>query len=377
MKISYISAYDATDIHNWSGTGFSIANAIERQNNDVHYIGNLETKASLLMRLKRKYYRSQNLIFDISREIDVAKSHAKQARLRIPDNSDIIFSPGSIPLAYLESNKPKVFYTDATFAGLLNFYDEYSGFCKETIKHANYLEQRALTNADLILYSSDWAARTAMDNYKVNADKIKVVPFGANVDCYWTLDQIREIITRRSSIDLELLFIGVDWKRKGGDFALSIAENLNLHGVNTKLHIVGLRDFPIENMPDFVVNHGFISKSTIDGKNKLEKLFLKCHFLLVPSLAEAYGLVFCEANSYGLPSISTNIGGIPTVIKNEINGHTFPLGLSVETWSHYIYELFTDRNRYTEMCLSSFNEYKTRLNWDVAGNTIMSLLREL
>jgi glycosyltransferase involved in cell wall biosynthesis len=377
MKISYVSSYDANDIHNWSGLGYNISKALEAQGNHIEYIGKLKTSASLLQRLKRKFYKRQNLLFDVTREISTAKSHAEQASLKISNNSDIIFSPGSIPFAYLKSNKPKVIYTDATFAGLLNFYDEYSFFCQETIRHGNFLEQRALSNADLILYSSDWAAQTAIDNYKVNPEKIKVVPFGANVVCNRSLNQIKEIVTKKSNNDLDLLFIGVEWKRKGGDLALKITESLNSLGINTTLHIVGIRDLPTENMPSYVINHGFISKSTSEGVNKLERLFMKCHFLIVPSLAEAYGLVFCEANSYGLPSISTNVGGIPTVIKNEFNGRTFSLETPIEIWSHYIYELFIDKNRYLEMCLSSFNEYETRLNWNVAGKSIMNLLREL
>jgi glycosyltransferase involved in cell wall biosynthesis len=277
----------------------------------------------------------------------------------------------------LKTKKPKVFYTDATFAGMLGFYDSFSNLCGETIKHGNYLEQKALESSNLAIYSSEWAAKTAIDNYYVNPNKIKVVPFGANIDCNRKIDDIKNIIDNRSANNLNLLFLGVDWYRKGGDFAVKISKELNNLGLKTTLHIAGIRKLPFDNLPDYIVNHGFISKSSEEGKNKINDLFSKSHFLLVPSIAEAYGLVFCEANSFGLPSLSTNVGGIPTIIKDDINGKKFSINSDVSEWCNYISNSFIDKEKYNSMCMSSFGEYENRLNWSVAGKTIIKLLNEI
>lgn len=378
MKISYVTTYDALDIHNWSGLGYSIAKMLENQNADIDYIGNLQTQLNLSLKLKQRAYRRfSKKKFDISREPFIAKQYAKQVQMKLNSTSDIVFSPGSIPIALLETKKPKVFYTDATFAGMLGFYDSFSNLCSETIKHGNYLEKVALETSDLIIYSSDWAAKTAIDNYSIDPNKIKVVPFGANMICKRNLNDIKEIINNRSSDTLNLLFMGVDWIRKGGDFAVNITKELNNLGIKTILHIVGIKKLPFENIPNFIVNHGYISKNSKEGVNKIEQLFINSHFLVLPSLADCTPIVYPEANSYALPCISTNVGGIPTIIRDDINGKMFSLKSDITEWSNYILNLFADKAKYKALCMSSFGEYENRLNWNVAGKTIMNLMKEL
>jgi len=378
MKISYVTTYDAMDIHNWSGVGYSIAKMLENQNADIHYIGKLRREKDVFLNIKEKYYqRFSKKAFHIDRDPFIIKRYAQQVQTKMEINTDIVFSPGSIPIALLETRKPKVFYTDATFAGMVGFYDYFSNLCPETVKHGNYLEQKALDSSKLVIYSSDWAAKSAIDNYHVSPDKIKVVPFGANNNSNCDLERIKNIISNRSLDSINLLFIGVEWIRKGADFAIRIARELNNLGIKTTLHIVGIRKIPLENIPDFVVNHGFISKATEEGNNRINELLAKCHFLLLPSIAEAFGIVFCEASSFGLPSITTNVGGIPTVIRNDINGKMFSLNVDVQDWCDYIATLFTDKAKYNSLCLSAFGEYEDRLNWNVAGKTIMKLLTEI
>jgi glycosyltransferase involved in cell wall biosynthesis len=338
----------------------------------------LRTPLSILLKVKQKFYKKiKGRIFEIYREPFVAKHYAHQVKSRMDQDTDIVFSPGSIPIALLETDKPKVLYTDATFAGLIDFYGYYSNVCKETIDHGNYLEQKALESAKLVIFASDWAAKTAIDNYDVNPDKIKVVPFGANIDCSRSPETVKDMVNKRSRSCLNLLFIGIDWKRKGGDLAVKIAHELNRLGLKTVLHIVGIKKLPFDKVPDFVIHHGFINKYTAEGKKRIHELFAESHFLLVPSVAEAYGLVFCEANSFGIPCISTNVGGIPTIIKDEINGKKFSPHANIEEWCEYILACYHDYARYFSMCLTSFNEYQNRLNWDVAGKSVMNLIRNL
>lgn len=378
MRISYVTTYDALDIHNWSGLGYSIAKMLKEQNADIDYIGNLKTQVNFLLKVKRRAYLNfSHKTFDIRREPFIAKQYAEQVQTKMNSNTDIVFSPGSVPIALLNSNKPKVFYTDATFAGMLGFYDSFSNLCSETIKHGNYLEKRALETSKLVIYSSDWAAKTAIDNYHVSPDKIKVVPFGANIDCKRNLNDIKDIVNNRSINTLNLLFIGVDWIRKGGDLAVNITKKLNDLGIKTTLHIVGIGRLPFENIPGFIVNHGYISKSSQEGTYKIEQLFINSHFLLLPSKADCTPVVYSEANSYGLPCISSDVGGIPTIIRDDINGKKISLKSDLTEWSNYISGIFSDKAKYNALCLSSFGEYENRLNWNVAGKTIMNFMKEM
>jgi glycosyltransferase involved in cell wall biosynthesis len=303
------------------------------------------------------------------------KDYAAQAENSLARiQHDVIFSPGTIPIAYLKSNKPIVFWTDATFAGIRDFYQGSINLCPETIRNGNTAEQQALSKCRLAIYSSDWAANSAKKFYDVDPAKVKVVPFGANITSERTLQQLESILAAKNFDACKLLFLGVDWLRKGGDTALNVAKILNQRNIRTELHIAGCS--PPGNFPDYVKQHGFIPKETLDGKKLFTQLMTEAHFLILPSRAECYGVVFAEASSFGLPSLATNVGGIPSAIRNGINGQTFATEESPEHYCDYIEKILSSKQAYNELARSSFREYSERLNWRVAGRTVHNLLSE-
>lgn len=377
MKISYVTTYDATNILNWSGLGYYMAKSLADQNADLDFVGNLKIQRTLPLLVKKVLYSSIGRDFHFLRTPEIATQLASQIKPRIKPDSEIIFSPGSIPVSLLETPVPKVFYTGACFGGMVGFYDGFSHLSAETIRHGHFLEQAALSSSKLVLYASDWGKQTAIENYDVDPAKIKVVPYGANLESSFTLDEIKAQIAKRSTSVCKLLFIGVDWKRKGGDLALEVATELNRRGIKTELHVVGLKHLPLKNIPPFLIDYGFLNKAIPAQRVKLERLLSDSHFLIVPSKAEAFGVVFAEASAWGIPSVSFHVGGIPTAIKIGQNGHLFSTEAGVTEFSDCLFDLFTDRSRYNELALSSFNEFQSRLNWGVAGKTIMKHLKDL
>jgi len=377
MKIAYTTTTEALNILNWSGTNYHIAQALIQQGASIDYIEKLKKKRDISLLLKKLWYMGMGKHFSLEVEYRVAGYYAQQVKAKIKKDTDIIFSPSTIPLAYLDTNKPKVFYVDTLFDGFINTYKKEINISAETIKHAGELEQAALTTSSLALFSSDWAAQNAIRTYHVDPAKVKVVPMGANIECNRQTEDIKALINQKLTKECNLLFIGVDWKRKGGAKAIEIARKLNEYGLKTTLHVVGADGLSDSLLPDFVVNHGFIAKSNAAGIKKIDKLFSECHFFILPTTAEAYGIVFCEACSFGVPCVATNVGGIPTIIKDNINGKTFDVESGTDEYANYIYKLHTNKTEYSELCLSSFHEYKNRLNWQVAGKNIMSLLNQL
>ena len=190
---------------------------------------------------------------------------------------------------------------------MIGFYPGFTGLCRETIRDGNRAEQLALSTCRLAIYASDWAAETAIRNYDVDPAKIKVVPFGANIGCNRDADEIQKIISHKRPEPCRLLFLGVDWFRKGGDISIRVAELLMNRGIKTELHIVGCN--PPGHVPGFVKRHGYVSKKSEDGQKVLDKLFKESHFLILPSRAECYGVAFAEASSFGLPSRPLMSGG--------------------------------------------------------------------
>ena len=377
MKIAYVTTYDSADVRNWSGTGFYIRQALERQGNEIIPIGNLAREKTKLMALKEKYYSKfvkKQYIF--REEPSILKNYARQVeeQLKYQDH-DIVFCPHTYPIAYLKTKKPIAIWLDSTFATIKDYYSKSSNIAKETMRKGNHTSQLAFDKTSLIIFASDWALNEAQKLYSIDPKKLVSIPFGANLECNRTLPEIENLIDSKSSDICKLLFIGVDWERKGGDIALKVAELLNKKGVQTKLHVVG--SDPEGSMPTFVVRHGFIPKNTDEGKKKLDQLFSEAHFFLLPTQAEMFGVVFAEASSWGLPSIATNTGGVPSAVRNGINGFTLDVKADPLEYAELIGKWYLDRSKYRELAISSFQEYQDRLNWDVAGKTVNELLMKL
>jgi len=376
MKIAYVTTYDSTNIHAWSGLGNYILRTLQSCGLPTESIGNLRDKKELFLKIKKVLYaRMLSKKYLRDREPTVLKDYAVQVGGYLASiQYDIVFSPGTIPIAHLQTEKPIIFWTDATFAGMVDFYPEFSNLCAETIRDGNRMEQLALSKCHLAIYSSEWAANTAIQNYDVDPTKVKVVPFGANVNCNRNLEDIQLIVKTKNFDTCKLLFVGVDWHRKGGNVALSVADLLNQRGIKTELHIVGCS--PAVELPGFVKVHGFISKNTEEGRRSLDKLMTESHFLILPSKAECYGVVLAEASSFGLPSLATKVGGIPTAIRDGKNGQTFPLDGSPKQYCDYIDRYMSTKQEYEELALSSFREYSERLNWLSSGKKVYDLMQE-
>lgn len=381
MKLTYTTAFDLENINNWSGLGvyyakmlresgfanFSSLN-LHRKNLPHHLLNSLKAKLNSHFNDK-----SSSHVWNITE----SKSYAHTIHNKIGDETHII-SPNTVILAHLKKDLKKILYTDSTLANLLNFYSNYATLEEEAILEAQQVEQQAIETSDLLIYTSHWAAESAINEYRADAEKVFIVPFGANLKFLPNPQDVRSIIAKRNiAKHVNLLFIGVDWERKGGKYAVEVTQKLNQLGIRTTLHTVGLRNLPPHVSKEFIINHGFISKRTVWSETKLCKLISESDFLILPSLADCTPVAFSEANAFGVPCLASNVGGHTSVIKSGINGTTFSHADFVENSVNYIVNLIQTENAYQEFCFSSYNEYANELNWKSSGAKIFKLINSI
>ncbi len=388
MRIAYLTSYDVLDPTKWPkqtvglcGAGHHLAKTLESQSTHLDYLGPLaEIKPSFRHKLKwhlnRKLFNKDYFYF---LEPSVLEKYSAQLGSKLEKfNSDVVLCPeNTIPLAYFECKQPMVLWTDAPLSASINFYVWLNNLSKETLTHLYAMEKRALEKCKLLIFLSDWAAQNTIETYGIDPAKIAVVPWGANLETNREFEDIKNLVQAKNNECCKLLFIGVNWIRKGGDIALEIAKELNYRGIKTELSVVGCEPENEHSLPSYVKKLGFIPKHTQEGSDRINKLFAESHFLVLPSRADFSPHVFCEANSFGLPCIGTQVGGIPTLIKSGLNGKTFPLNASISEYCDYIAAIMDNDNDYKELAYSSFNEYKSRLNWSVACQTAKKLIQEL
>ena len=368
---------DRRSWRSWSGIVYHIAQALQKHCGEVSYcspalpckkeelIARIIRGSSQIL-LKKKY----NPSFFLS------KSYAKAGHRWLAGQSfDLIVAPdGELDIAFLETDIPIVLLGGgATFSLLLDYYPTYSNLLKRTIYEGNAMYTLALKKASAVIYSSAWGARSAIEDYGADPAKVHIVPMGANLD---EIPPREAVLARRTSDRCRLLFLGVEWTRKGGDIAFETLLNLEELGIAAELTVCGCTP-PKEFVHERMTVIPFLDKNDNRQRRELEKLLMMSDFLLVPTRADAFGLVFCEANAFGLPVITTNTGGVPEVVRNGENGFLLPYDARGDAYAEVIAKLYRDNERYAELVRDSRNAFETRLNWDVWGVAVKQILAEL
>ena len=224
-------------------------------------------------------------------------------------------------------------------------------------------EETALRNCCMAAYASTWALEGARQI--TDGTKLRLLPFGASLPvCHSEGDVVKFAMEKRTirPRKCELIFVGADWERKGGDIAIQTALLLNEAGIETRLRVVG--SHPEKELPRFVEALGFIDKASESGVQKLVELFRSADFLILPTRAEAAGIVFSEASAYGLPSVTYATGGVTDYIRNGVNGICLEPGSSAARFADSIEQMMASPAEYTGYCTRAFREYKERLNWE-------------
>jgi glycosyltransferase involved in cell wall biosynthesis len=373
LKIAFVSAWDVRDPHTWSGIPHSILSFLKRDGVEVEVISPLSRKFRYLFlgrwlacKMGRKYYQTD-------REPLLIASYARQIQRRMKGRRfDAILSTEPFAIADLDRPEPITYWSDAVWDLMANYYwfdapQRFSATWRE-------YEQQVVSRAAHAVYASEWAADGAEDRFGIDKSKVSVIPFGANLDIQHGLSDVESAIASRPQDRCVLLFLGVDWKRKGGSIAVETARLLNERGLQTELIVAGCR-VPGEK-PAFVTERGFISKRTPQGQRELGELLRTSHFMIFPTRAECAGVVFSEASAFGLPIITSDTGGIATYVRQGVNGVRLPLTASAENYADHIWQLFHDRSAYRSMALAGWEEYKRRLNWETSISSLLPLLAQ-
>jgi glycosyltransferase involved in cell wall biosynthesis len=381
MRIAFVTTYDARDPSVWAGSTYHMAKALERQGLELHYVGPLREHRRLVNKARQiAYQRLRGLDLHRDREPAVLDGYARQVERALRDEQvDLVFSPGSVPVAHLRTDLPVVFWTDATYDAVAHeyVYPPPPPPCARSLRLGHAMEARALRNCALAVFTSLWAARSAVEDFGADPAKVKVVPFGANIDVQRTAELVHRMIDARPRDRCNLLHIGVGWQRKGGDVSVEVARRLSAGGLETRLTMLGSRPPDGFAVPAFVNPLGFIDKRTSAGRRRFDELFGSSHFLLLPARAEAFGVVLCEACSFGVPCLASRAGGIPSVVSDDVNGKLFDRGADPARYADYVASHFADFERYRALARSAFAEYETTLNWDVAARRVTELLEQV
>lgn len=372
-KIGVITSVSPKDKKSSSGTIYTMCKSLEDKGFEIIW---LPIKYTFLYKSINYFLNRIGKLFNYNVNFEHTELGSKilsnSVDYSIDDKIDIYFAPfSSVGLKNFKSQKRLIYLSDATFAAMIGYYESFSGLSNKAINEGNEVEKSALNISDVVVLSSDWAKRSAIKDYGQNEDKVKVIEFGANIDN----EDI--IIKNKPSTDkINLLFLGVDWKRKGGDIALETCKYINEQGIKCNLYIVGIKDldYNIESL-DFVKNIGFLNKNNSDEYQKLVEIISSCDCLILPTLAECSAIAFAESSAYGLPIFSHFTGGVPNYVLDGINGYLLPIGSTGKDFGKKIINCY-EKNEIRNMSFKARDFYKRILNWNTWGDKMKELIEK-
>lgn len=169
-----------------------------------------------------------------------------------------------------------------------------------------------LHSATLLQAWSQWAKQSAVEEYGVPAAKIVVNPPGVDLDLWRPATTNND---RCTDEPLKVLFVGADFRRKGGNLLLEWYKSQPPDAC--ELHIVTRES--VENMPGLHVYHNIQPNSA-----QLIGLYQNSDLFVLPSLGECFGIATIEAMATGLPVIASDVGGVADIIEPGRNGFIVP-----------------------------------------------------
>ena len=296
--------------------------------------------------------------------------NARQVVDRIGHLCDYIFFPGGAQIsAFVNFEKPIIYYTDATFHIMIDYY--WHGLSSWLITQGEHYEKEAIKNAFINIRSSQWAAASVINDYDGCLQRNYVLEFGANFD-----DKDLLHATPYKSGALNILFSGVDWIRKGGEVAVKTVQLLNKRGINSCLFIVGLSEIPLKyaNLP-FVRIMGFLDKNNPEHYRKYVDIVKNSHLLLLPTNAECSAIVFSESSAFGLPIFTYDTGGTGNYVIDGVNGYKLPLAAREQEFADAI-EKSLESNEFLQLHKGGITLFNERLNWSTWSKRFRKIMEE-
>jgi glycosyltransferase involved in cell wall biosynthesis len=372
LRIAYVTLSDPTDRRAWSGTDFAIARALERHCGEVIAIGPLGVDAR-----RRRRRLSTRLARVIGRDLRLDQASglldrlARDARRRIEaSDCDVVVAVAQSPLAArLDLQVPLVLISDATAAAMRGYYDEFSQLSTTRFTALDHDEQRAIGKAAALVFPSTWAATSAIEDYGADPSTVHVIAFGANLD---DPPRREDVLDGPPTDECRLLFVGRQWERKGGDIAVATLGALRSRGIDASLTIVG--STPPPPIDEHVAVLATLDANVANDAGRLRDAFADAHVLILPTRAECFGVVLCEAGAFGVPAVATRTGGTPSIIVPGLNGALVPEGQDGEAFADAIAEMIADPVTYRQLRATSRDEYDRRLNWDHFGSSMAAVI---
>lgn len=308
LRIAAASAGDPFDPRTQSGVPKHLLDALEGGGALVTRINTTlrpwQRRAALLASFRRNgdswrcHYRRSPLAADI-------RTRNLEAELRgIEQPLDAVLLVRS---TYRPLNRPYAAYIDNSAVTTAAEWPEWAPWRGRFLISVLETERDYLSEAVHVFTTGERLSQAIVDAHQLNPDRVTTVGGGAHFS----------ISARGSSPrDPIVLFVGYDFRRKGGDLLVEAFRLVRRRVPDARLVIVG---------PKVRLSEpGVLPLGNVADRRQLLRLFDSARVFALPARYEPYGMVLLEAMARGLPCVGTDVCAIPEIIGDGLTGSVVP-----------------------------------------------------
>lgn len=216
------------------------------------------------------------------------------------------------PTQLLSDEYSVVKYIDMTLRQLFE-YDQFSHIVNRDKIYG--LEKLSYERADHIVCYTEYCAKDVAEHYGIDREKISVATTGANILFNQNFINVKNTASAKS-VDVSMVFIGTDWRRKGLEFLNAAAQILCSRGLQARITAIGPSRDEISHLQN-VDALGYVSKS--DGHEAYARLIGGHDLGVIWSTQEGLPNSVLEFMSLGLPVAVADIPQLDNVVSSELD----------------------------------------------------------
>ena len=199
---------------------------------------------------------------------------------------------------------PHYVYTDHTHLANLS----YRGFSQQDLFHKSWIacEGQVYSHATKVLTWSSNISESIVSQYGIDPERVECVGCGTSS----SIVTISDDAPRGAK---NVLFVGMDWERKGGPALVEAFGHVVKRLPDARLMIVGCE-------PDIAPSENVEIVGKV-GLEEVDQYFQDATVFCMPTRREPFGIVFVEAIAHSLPIIATKVGGLSDIVEEGESGY--------------------------------------------------------
>jgi glycosyltransferase involved in cell wall biosynthesis len=258
---------------------------------------------------RMRYYLDSRYRDQLTRIL--ARKIPKQQRINTLLQIGAMFDGGKL----LQKHAYCTSYHDGNIAMRLRSPYGARGFDERRAAQSLAYERRVASKMDRVFVMGDYLSRSFENDLGVEPHRIVNIGHGANLDEIPVVDPLKNYAAR------EVLFVAVEFERKGGRVLLPAFHSARKQVPEAVLHVIGASGAPPVDLPMQNVRwHGFMRKEVPAEAAVIEDLYRRCSVFVLPSFYEPFGISVSEAMLYGIPPIITGDWGVAEKVVPGVSG---------------------------------------------------------